>query len=62
VASKQIEQEIDQWVEKCPLKRRSIMNRPKVIKDSRYYEKTWRHVLKEMENQKEIDKCVNAFK
>jgi hypothetical protein len=61
MASKSIEKEIDSWVETCPLRRRTIMNRPQVIKDGRYYDSLWRSCLKDIEKQAEQDKAIKAF-
>lgn len=46
MASKQVEQEIDDFANNYPLRRRTFVNRPEVIKDQRSLDALWRSLVR----------------
>jgi len=46
MASKEVEREIDDWVESCPLKRHSIVNRRRVM-STKEMDREWDRLVNE---------------
>jgi len=60
MASETVEREIEEWVERCPLKRKSIMGRLRVVPNARHYDKMWKQALRDLEKQTFIDRFTRS--
>ena len=59
MASKEIEREVEDFVRRCPLKRRSIMDHRRMLPCDKYYDIIWNQKLREL-SKEEIENACKA--
>ena len=58
MASAKIEAEIDEFANNYPLKRRSLLDRHRMVNNSRDYDRIWKQVLKDMAETQFLDNVL----
>lgn len=61
MASKAIEKEIDAWVESCPLKRRSICDRPAIVRNHRELDRAFNKAWNELADEREAERYARLL-